>query len=400
MSPGPVTPDAARAAARTKYDRHAGTWAAALSLDTPLLSIPLHSPTERAALADQGAAIGWVRSWSAFAVAPYAVAWGERRWANLGTQRVPERLVLDSPSLVAHVAGRAAHWTRLTERFARLLAAVPGDTSALSAALPRVAKDVVALDEPDFTRLLGVLDWLAGHPASGMFIRQLPIRGVDSKWVGSHRTLVQRLHLAASGHPDLGLAAKPDLVRMRFLDPALAPGGLSDVSAPLAELAALDISPGTVFVLENLETVLAMPPFPGAVVVHGSGYAVERLGRMPWARTAQVIYWGDLDSHGFAILNRLRSHGVTARSVLMDIQTLDAYADLCVMEPVPSTARLVYLTAAELETLQVLAERGNTRLEQERIPWERAVATLSRAAGSAERTVAGPGNTPETQLLE
>ena len=271
--------------------------------------------------------------------------------------------MLDSPSAVAHVAGRAAHWTRLTERFARLLAAVPGDTSALAAALPRVAKEVVALDEPDFTRFLGVLDWLAGHPASGMFIRQLPIRGVDSKWVGSHRTLVQRLHLAASGHLDLGLAAKPDLVRMRFLDPALAPGGLSDVSAPLAELAALDISPGTVFVLENLETVLAMPTFPGAVVVHGSRDAAERLGRLPWALTAQVIYWGDLDSHGFAILNRLRSHGVTARSLLVDTQTLDAYADLCVMEPVPSTARLVYLTAAELETLQVLAKRGNTRLE-------------------------------------
>lgn len=84
----------------------------------------------------------------------------------------------------------------------------------------------------------------------------------------------------------------------------------------------------------------------------------------------------------------------------MDTQTLDAYADLYVMESVPSTARMVNLTAAELETLQVLAERGNTRLEQERIPWERAVATLSRAAGSAERTVAGPGNAPETQLLE
>lgn len=400
MSPVPVTPDAARATARAKYDRLAGTWAAAVSLDTPLLSVPLHPPTERAALADQGAAIAWVRSWSAFAAVPDAVAWGERRWANLGTQRVPERLVLDSPSAVSHMAGRAAHWTRLTERFERLLATIPGDTSALATALPRAARDVVALDDPDFTRLLGVLDWLAVHPASGMYIRQLPIRGVDSKWVGSHRSLVQRLHLAASGHLDLGLAAKPDLVRMRFLDPVLAPGGLSDVSAPLAELAALDISPGTVFVLENLETVLAMPPFPGAVVVHGSGYAVERLGRMPWARTAPVVYWGDLDSHGFAILNRLRSHGVTARSVLMDIETLDAYADLCVVEPVPSTARLGYLTAAELETVRVLADRGNTRLEQERIPWEHALATLSRASVTAERPAAGLQNAPKPQLLE
>jgi hypothetical protein len=36
-----------------------------------------------------------------------------------------------------------------------------------------------------------------------------------------------------------------------------------DVSAPVAELAAMDITPGAVFVFENLESVVAMPPLQG-----------------------------------------------------------------------------------------------------------------------------------------
>ncbi|WP_372698788.1 Wadjet anti-phage system protein JetD domain-containing protein [Arthrobacter sp. JSM 101049] len=108
-------------------------------------------------------------------------------------------------------------------------------------------------------------------------------------------------------------------------------------------------------------------------------------------RGADVVYWGDLDSHGFAILNRLRAHGVTARSVLMDTATLDAYADLCVPEPAPSTATLEYLTTAERDTLGLLAERGNVRLEQERIDWDHAVAVLIGAAGRPPGSRPAPG---------
>ena len=404
MSPAPVTPEEATAHVRRKYDRLAGSWAALAVLTSknhppanapaavdgngakaPLTSefapvvVPLHPPTERGALADQAAAITWTRSWTEFSQAPGAVSWGARRWSNIGAQSVPERLVLTDPADVARVAGRTVHWRALTTRFARLLASVPGDKEGLSAALPGAARAVAALTPTDFDRLLGVLNWLARNPESKLYIRQLPIHGVDTKWVGDHRGVVQRLHYAASGRSDLGLAAKPDLVRVRFLDPALTPGGLTDISAPLEQLAALRIVPRTVFILENLETVLALPTISDAVAVHGAGYAVDRVERLPWVRDAEVIYWGDLDSHGFAILNRLRSSGISAQSVLMDTATLDAHADLCVVEPTPNAGILNYLTAAELKTAGLLAERGNIRLEQERIDWRYALAALERA---------------------
>ncbi|MGF9648720.1 DUF2220 domain-containing protein [Pseudarthrobacter oxydans] len=174
----------------------------------------------------------------------------------------------------------------------------------------------------------------------------------------------------------MGLADKPDLVRVRFLDPVLSPGGLSDLAAPVTELADMDLSPEVVYVFENLESVLAMPPLSGAAVVHGSGYAVDRLARIPWIRDRGVVYWGDLDSHGFGILNRLRAQGIAVSTVLMDLDTLEAFKDLWGHEPKPAVGTMQHLLPEELAVVEQLAVLGNVRLEQERIDWKTALAAL------------------------
>lgn len=162
---------------------------------------------------------------------------------------------------------------------------------------------------------------------------------------------------------------------MRVLDPTLAVGGLTDVSAPVSDLAKLDLRPERIFVFENLATVLAMPPVAGAVVLHGGGHRVEPVAHLPWART--VTYWGDLDSHGFAILHRLRAHGVTATSILMDTDTLLAHQDMWGSDAEPNVSVLSLLTPDESSTLRILSSAGNVRLEQERIPWDYAIEALT-----------------------
>lgn len=376
--PAPVTPQAAQAQVRRKYERSFGTWATG-SVPEPLLELPLHPPTERSALEQGQAVIEWVKSWDN---AP-GVVWGERRWASLGRQRVPERLVLPLVSDAAAWCGRSAHWRRVRERTAAVLN-LAGDAASptLPAVVGRAAGELEALPADDVERLIAVLDWLGRHPESGLYLRQLPIGGVDTKWVQRHRGLVERLHQGLTGYATLGLAGAPQLMRLRFLDRRWAPGGLGDVSAPPADLAALDIAPRTVFVFENLESVLAMPPWPDAVVLHGQGYAVDRLGSLPWVRSAGVLYWGDLDSHGLAILNRLRAQPLAVRTVLMDLATLDGHRHLWVPEPKPATGDFAHLHPAERETMAGLAERGNVRLEQERIPWDVALAALRSACAS------------------
>lgn len=160
----------------------------------------------------------------------------------------------------------------------------------------------------------------------------------------------------------------------------MSPDGLVDVSVPVAELAAMELSPQTVFVFENLESVVAMPPVPGAVVIHGSGYAVDRLGRIPWVREGRVVYWGDLDSHGFGILNRVRATCGDVSTALMDLATLADFEDLWVNEPSPNPGSLNHLLPADLAVLDELRMQGNIRLEQERISWGYALQKLLKVA--------------------
>jgi len=119
-----------------------------------------------------------------------------------------------------------------------------------------------------------------------------------------------------------------------------------------------------------------MPELPGAVVVHGGGYAAPRLGGIPWIQAGRVVYWGDLDSDGFAILHALRSGCTDVTSVLMDEETLLAYRDLWVPEPKAAAGTYSTLTAGEQRVLERIRSEGNVRLEQERIAWEVALAKL------------------------
>ena len=58
------------------------------------------------------------------------------------------------------------------------------------------------------------------------------------------------------------------------------------------------------------------------MVIFGGGYAVGLLESLAWLADLDVVYWGDIDTHGFAILDRLRRHFPRLRSVLMDRATL------------------------------------------------------------------------------
>lgn len=103
---------------------------------------------------------------------------------------------------------------------------------------------------------------------------------------------------------------------------------------------------------------------------------MDRLERIPWVRDGRVVYWGDLDSHGFGILNRIRSACCNVSTVLMDVETLEAYRDLWVEEPVPSTGTYSHLLPAEQQMVEHLSRQGNVRLEQERIEWSYALEQL------------------------
>jgi hypothetical protein len=159
-------------------------------------------------------------------------------------------------------------------------------------------------------------------------------------------------------------------------------GGLCDIEAPVMELAALQLAPTISLVVENLNTGIALPDVNGAVVFMGLGRAVDQLEAIGWLRGAQRhLYWGDLDTHSFAILARARRRFPQTVSVLMDEGTLLAHRDLWVREPNPCRVESAEgLTAAELavyEGLRVNRWGEQVRLEQERVAWSVALEAIS-----------------------
>ncbi len=230
----------------------------------------------------------------------------------------------------------------------------------------------------EIERIFGVLDWLDANPARNFYPRQLPVAGLDTKWMESRSGVIADLF----GAP-LDFRRPPVAARVRFLDARLAQaaGGLRDVSAPIEELAALAIRPSRVWIVENLQTGLSFEPLEDTVVFMGLGYGVSVLALVPWVQQAQCFYWGDIDTHGFVMLSRARSVLSNLRSVLMDEETLFRFRDLWGAEPVQSeTAEVAGLSGEEMDVFLALRRNRwvpNVRLEQERIAWDYAWPVVS-----------------------
>ena len=77
--------------------------------------------------------------------------------------------------------------------------------------------------------------------------------------------------------------------------------------------------------VENEVTFLSLPVPVEGVVIWGKGFDIDKAGSLPWLQDAEVHYWGDIDTHGFAILNQLRAWLPHAHSFLMDRETLLAH---------------------------------------------------------------------------
>jgi hypothetical protein len=169
-----------------------------------------------------------------------------------------------------------------------------------------------------------------------------------------------------------GLLGKPPMLRFRLLDPTLCIAGLDDLTVPLAQFIALAPPAARVYVTENEINMLAFPPLANAMVIFGGGYAIDRLRDIGWLRNRELIYWGDIDTHGFAILDRLRAYMPHTRSIMMDAATLHAHRVLWGTEPADKRygGTLARLDAAEQAVFDALRDNvhgEHVRLEQERI---------------------------------
>lgn len=353
------------------------------SRDWPL-SINLGCPTEQQAIDLQDATLDWVNAWREWQ-GPGKLFWHSRQWRRIGIQDLPEKILFERPEDVADLLGEGARWRRAAERFATLAErwpAVSGKTKVFFDAL-------ADFDCFDFEILQQVVQWFLENRCSNLYPRQLPVAGAHTKWLEGKQRVVCALVGCATGLADyndmyelLGLRRPTLLWRMRILDSSIRQhlGWLEDISAPLVDFQRLPIVPHNIVIVENLQTFLAFEDLKDTIVLLGMGFRVKELAEIEWLRSARCLYWGDLDTSGLAILNMVRGVLPKIKSILMDEATLLANKSLWVEEKKQHSA----LTLPNLSPVEDAVYRGlqehkwgtNVRLEQERLPWQTAWATI------------------------
>jgi len=349
------------------------------------LTLRLRKPDARAMAERFDEVRGWIRGLEEGSRARqsfgYDIEWEEIRHRQLGRNNVPVKVLVPGEDDALRMIGR----TRQAADFRRFAEMTFAAFPALREWVLRRPLAVVEHTD-EWERILATLAWFREHPRSGLYLRQLDIPGVDTKFIEARKGLLAELldTILAPGavEPDFrgakgfeqryGLLPKPSLIRFRLLDARLHLAGLSDLTVPVAQFAGLDLPVRRVFITENDVNGLAFPEVAESAVIFGKGYDLNRLGEIGWLGDKAVFYWGDIDTHGFAILDRLRAACPGARSLLMDRETLLAHKALWVQEPEDTRycSDLTRLTAEEQSVFDCLrfdrpGER--VRLEQERI---------------------------------
>ena len=378
------------------------------SLATGETLFPIRLVLKRPSAAELRDHFDEARTWSASlrAMPHVRLTMREFRHRVSGANALPHEAWIDTVEDAVALMGKQ----RETAAFRRVVEATGDRQPSLLPWLARRSLQALQL-AGDWDRLLDVVGWLQDHPRPGVYLRQMDVPGVHSKFVEARRGVIgelldcalppESIDAGAAGAAGFarryGFLDKPERIRFRVLDPAraLLPGGhiqdvmhdartsvagiggdgtgggcIQDVTLDARTFAALDTGVSRVFITENEINFLAFPRMKDAMAIFGAGYGFESLGQAHWLARCRLFYWGDIDTHGFAILDELRGHFDQVESFLMDRDTFLAFESLWGTESSPIDRDLPRLTAGERTLYDDLRDNRigtHLRLEQERI---------------------------------
>lgn len=376
----------------------AGRFLRAWMTGVPLfpLEIPLAPPSGRAISRNFADVRRWVREIEKASRdktgTKYEVVYRSVNHRQLGPQQIPVRIRFETEAEWLGYIGKESEFNC----FKRLKNSTRSILPALVAFLTE--KPMAALAQAEnWDKLLAVCNWFITHPKPDRYIRALEIPGIDTKFIEGNKKILAELlgrvvdekavdasvaGLAGHGFERrFGLKYDAPCVRFRLLDPDLALDGLTDLSLPTRDFGVRDFGAETVFVTENKINGLSFPLVPGAMVVFGLGYGIDALAGIDWLRQKRIIYWGDIDTHGFSILSRFRSYYQQTESLLMDEDTLQSHRDLWGQEDDKKRCVGDLCNLNETETTLFSDLKADSfgpavRLEQERIRFSRLLAAL------------------------
>lgn len=347
------------------------------------LRIPLKNPTPSQSGEDYSSARTWVQSFQeAEKTYGFTVEWREINHRQLGRNEIPVAVVFAT-------LGQAVEHIKKPKELGQF----KGDVQELLSRFPKL-KDwllkyphKVLENTGQWEKLLRTLDWMVANPRPQCYLRQISLPEIDTKFIEQHKKLLAEWLDILLNPEDIateftgisnferryGFIAKPAQIRFRILDNSLFIQGLSDIAVTVDEFCRLDLDVETIFVTENDINGLAFPEFKRAIVIFGRGYGFDYMVQAQWMKNKSIWYWGDIDTHGFAILSQFRKYFPQAQSLLMDRETLLAHQAHWVTENNSTLSNLPNLNADEAALFDDLkSDRIGKclRLEQEYVAFD------------------------------
>ena len=304
----------------------------------------------------------------------------ERDYKLLGKQLLPKKVFYDAIEPFLKAIGKSKEFEVWQQAYAYYVKKLPRLKTLF------LQKPFLALENSAITKeVVAIAEFFIQNPRPNCYIRELPILGVDTKFIEQNRKFLDQVlcsvleeeafdagiaQLAGGGfEKKYGLKTPPTLVRFRT-DSNLC--GFEDVSLPLESFAKLELDVKSVYIVENLQTFLVFPLQKGMMVVFGKGYNVSALKDAAWLEEKKLYYFGDIDIDGLAILSNCRALFPHLESFCMDIETLKRYEKLAHYALQKEKSMPKHLTSKEQALykylIQTKRENAVLRLEQERIP--------------------------------
>ncbi len=311
----------------------------------------------------------------------YELEWREVNHRQLGRNKIPVTAIFHRQADGLRFIGK----TKEAEQFHHLCDQILDTFPELLPWLTRKPLQVLA-HAGQWPKLSRILSFLKANPRPAIYIRQLDVAGVDTKFVEKHKKLLAQLldivlpvevvdqnaTGVSSFEQRYGFLAKPVQIRFRLLDPNHSIHGLSDLQIPVEDFARLGLPVKRIFITENMINGLAFPDMEQSMVIFGLGYGLDRLAGINWFKNKSIYYWGDIDTHGFAMLDQIRSYFPQTLSLLMDRSTLVEHKGQWGFEKSPATRELPHLDEAESKLYNDIKNNRfseSLRLEQEKIPY-------------------------------
>lgn len=236
------------------------------------------------------------------------------------------------------------------------------------------------LSDDEIHQLLQLLPQLKYGMGQGLYLRNLAISGVDTKFIEQHFKLIELLlnylyenKIYQCGGLLVWLNCQEKPSDWLLIKPLCQKTQSNLANLPILRLNSqtllgYELPSNNILVVENEQSCLALTHIPNTIAVAGGGKNVNWL-KAEWLKHKKVYYWGDIDSDGLFILSLARQYCPHMIALMMDKNTVLIHQHLMVNDSGLINEVPLFLMADE-KALFIALKNGEfmgNRLEQERL---------------------------------